>query len=64
MQEEVAACNGRCDGGVSAKHISSISADQGEARTPQEEGGCHIKTASEIDSTVLLQVIIITLRPD
>jgi len=50
--------------GLRHKHISSISADQGEAGTPQEEGGCHIKIASEINITVLLQVIIIALRPD
>jgi hypothetical protein len=45
MQEEVATCSSRCDGGVSAKHTSSITADQGEAGTPQEEGGCCVRTA-------------------
>jgi len=45
VQEEVATCSDRCDGGVSAKHTSSISADQGEAGTPQEEGGCYVRIA-------------------
>jgi len=64
VQEEMAICSNRCDGGVSAKRTSSISAGQSEAGMPQEEGGRRIKTTSKIDTTVLLQVIITALRPD
>ncbi len=63
-QKEVVACSGRCDGGINAEHNSSINASQGEAGTPQEEGGHCVRIASEIDTTVLLQVIITALRPN
>jgi hypothetical protein len=64
VQEEAAACNGRCNGGINAKHTSSISVGQSKAQTPQEEGGHRVKTALEIDIAVLLQVIITALRPN
>jgi len=64
MRKKKVACSGRCDGGINAEHSSSISANQGEAGTPQEEGGHCVKIASKIDTTVLPQVIITALRPN
>jgi hypothetical protein len=64
MQEEMITYSGRCDGEGNAKRTSSISTDQGEAETPQEEGDHYVRTASKINIMVLPQVFITALRPD
>jgi hypothetical protein len=51
-QEETATCNDRSDGGINVKRTNSISISQGEAGTPQKEGGCCTRTASKINITV------------